>query len=553
MHANQTRIALRFWRQFAKIALVLEAWISKVRSYCLKFLREPPYRIGAVAILVVAACFACFFVLFTLSNPIVDDYHFRQSQTAIGIYYAIHEGAVITYETPVLGLPWSAPFEGPIYQSFVAGLVTVTGMDIVPAGRIVSFGFLLGTIYFGQLILRLLLPGDRIVALLFATLMLTSPLYLFWGRATLIETTAIFFGTAWLYAAMRATRYKDVVLAAVALPLCALAALAKMTTWPTFVSAYGLFWLFERRRGISVFRSEFWILISGVTAALVGSIAWIEFSDEIKSTGPLTSYLTSNDLTEWNFGSIFQRFSSQLWLETLPNRMLPDILGWFWFLVLFIPSHLTLRGRYFIITVANILLFFIPITLFANLHLVHAYYQTANALFLIAGAAIALAGLVSQGHIRLTAGVLLLIIFGQAASFLGGYWPKAVRDMRNDQKYRLARYINEAIPPEAALVVVGIDWSSVLHFYSERKGLAVPGWIPKDVLVRFLEDPATLLGSKQVGAVVFCEISGLEPNASIKQLIDRYRVVIAREASNGGHIAKFDYCTVYTSPHIRSH
>src|SRR5262249_20433758 len=59
------------------------------------------------------------------NNPITDYHAFRQTQTAISAYYMVGRPPSLAYETPVLGPPWSIPFEFPLYQWVVAGLVTV--------------------------------------------------------------------------------------------------------------------------------------------------------------------------------------------------------------------------------------------------------------------------------------------------------------------------------------------------------------------------------------------------------------------------------------------
>ena len=45
---------------------------------------------------------------------------FRQTQTAISCLFTQRDGYKIAYPTPVLGKPWSAPMEFPLYQWAVA-------------------------------------------------------------------------------------------------------------------------------------------------------------------------------------------------------------------------------------------------------------------------------------------------------------------------------------------------------------------------------------------------------------------------------------------------
>lgn len=499
----------------------------------------------ALAAVVAAGGFSLFLLAYTLALPVSGDFHFRQSQTAIGIFYILQDGALIPYETPVLGVPWAAPYEAPVYHAVVAGLIFATGMDIEPAARLVSFSFLVGTIWFGSLILRQLLPGDRLSPVLFAVLMLAAPLELFFGRATLIETCAVFFGVAWLYLMLRAIIEERPDLAFISIPLCALCALAKMTTWPAFIAAGGLFcvaqWVLSRRlpaRSLAV-------VGLGVAVSLALAFWWIAFSDEIKSHGLLTQSTTSDGLAAWNYGTLADRFSARLWLETLPKRMLPDLWGWLWPMPLVGLALLNLRSRHFAIAALSVVLFFVPLAIFTNLHIVHAYYQMANGLFLMAAAAVTASALISRFDARLIGVAFVLLVAGQYVRFADVYWGPATADSRATARYQVARFVRAATPPGTALISIGFDWSSVLHLYAERKGLAMPSWIAKPVLAEFLHDPRTLLGDMPIGAVVNCGFQGIEHRTDILPLLNTYLAESEARAKAHGQVQVFGQCTVY--------
>ena len=104
-------------------------------------------------------------------------------------------GPWLIYETPVLGPPWTIPFEFPLYQWTVAVLVWSTGMALDPAGRSVSIAFFLLTLWPTERILaalRVTLPC-RLVIL---SLLVASPFYIFWSGTFLIESTALFLATS---------------------------------------------------------------------------------------------------------------------------------------------------------------------------------------------------------------------------------------------------------------------------------------------------------------------------------------------------------------------
>lgn len=58
-------------------------------------------------------------MMYDFSKPILDMFSFRQTQTAISVLWMIKEGHYLNYQTPVLGFPWSIPFEFPLYQWMV--------------------------------------------------------------------------------------------------------------------------------------------------------------------------------------------------------------------------------------------------------------------------------------------------------------------------------------------------------------------------------------------------------------------------------------------------
>src|SRR5262249_8160029 len=77
-----------------------------------------------------------FFAISTGWKHTINDVHgFRQSQTAITVDYLLKGGPWVNYETPVLGPPWSIPFEFPLYQWITAIAVLVFRVPVEQAGR----------------------------------------------------------------------------------------------------------------------------------------------------------------------------------------------------------------------------------------------------------------------------------------------------------------------------------------------------------------------------------------------------------------------------------
>ncbi len=496
-------------------------------------------------LLIAGAIHSCIFLAVTLNNPLLDEHAFRQTQTAVNVYYILKEGSVIDYQTPTFGTPWANPFEAPVYQLFVAGVVEATGFGIDPAGRLVSYIFLLGTIALGSLTLRRLFPEDRYVALLFAGLMFFSPLYLFWGRTVLIETCATFFAMAWLYLSIRATQTRNIWLAAVAIPIGIIASLAKATTLPAFLLAYGLFWLSgvyrERRFDLAM------TLTIGVGAALAFAVglAWTEHSHAVRAQGTLGRSL---EISEWIYGTWQDRIGPRMWRDILPDRMLPNILGLAWIVILVAGTHLGTGTRYFWAALASVVLFAVPVAIFANLHLYHDYYQVANGLFLIAFAAIVVAGLLARNRTRAAIIVLAILVLGQVVRIATTQWPSAARDMTKAAPLLAGRFIKESTPENSALVLIGPEGTPEFHYYAERKGLVVPSWVSKSELEQSFKNPVASVGGMPIGAVVRCPFGHVEGRPDLKPAWEPFFLKAKARALTRGKTASFGGCSVYILP-----
>ena len=133
-------------------------------------------------------------------GPLTDAHAFRQTQTALSAQRLVGRlSSFWSYETPVLGPPWSIPFEFPLYQMCVAAVVTVLKTPLDQTARFVSLAFFWMTLFpLSRLLVRLQVPRElRLVVLAVVAL---NPFYLFWSRCVLIESTALFCSMAFLAA-----------------------------------------------------------------------------------------------------------------------------------------------------------------------------------------------------------------------------------------------------------------------------------------------------------------------------------------------------------------
>jgi hypothetical protein len=257
-----------------------------------------------------------------ISKPILDEHAWRQSQTALSIYWLLHGSSIITYETPALGYPWSIPFEFPIYQWLVASL-TLLGITIEVAGRLVSFAFYAGILVAMKIIFCVLQLSTR-QFLITAILLLCSPLYLYWSRTLMIESCALFFAALWLLFFIRAMKSPNFALFPLmgATTVGLAAVLAKSTTYAAFVALGGLGILREtyiawRAGNLSTRLPVLAGLVAACLVPLVAGFAWVAYSDVVKTLNPFGSDFTSSALVLWNFGTWQQRFGVGLFQRAL--------------------------------------------------------------------------------------------------------------------------------------------------------------------------------------------------------------------------------------------
>jgi hypothetical protein len=442
-----------------------------------------------------------------ITNPLIDLHSFRQTQTALTAYSILKGGPWLAYETPVLGYPWSVPFEFPIYQLFSAAVAWV-GVPLDVAGRLVGFFFFLAVL----LPLALLYKAAgfrRTTYLATAILYLTSPLYLYWSRTFLVESCALFFSIGWLALTARyfATPNRYWLLAAI---LCGcLATLAKSTTFPAFATIGGILTLvrlwncFHAEPRARFVRMAI-LTIANLLLPFVVGIIWVWYSDHVKAANPFGPLLTSEALAGWNFGSVKQRLSAALWIDTVRNRVLPDVLGRFVLVGLIVLGATLTHRRMLTAAILALIGFATPFLVFTNLHIIHDYYQYANAIFVIAAVGFGLGQIYDSAQRAVAVGLTVVIAAGQLLFFYDRFAPLMTQDYSQQTLLRVAQFAHDTTDAHASLIVIGTDWSSVIPYLSKRKSLAIPGWTQKPLIESMLNDPQRFLGDAPLAGVVYC-------------------------------------------------
>ncbi len=425
-------------------------------------------------------------------HTVSDGNGFRQSQTALTSYWMLHGGPLLAYETPVLGPPWSVPFELPVYQWCAAAASRALGIPLVQAGRLVSevfFALTLAALY-GILAEVEVRPRHRLAVL---ALVLASPLYLFWSRTFMIESTALFFGAAHLLGLLRWSRTRHPRDAALAAATGCVGIAVKVTTfagiWLVAVAVAA--W---RLRRAATTRAA--ALAAAALAPLVALALWNRFTDGIKVRHAIGVGMTSDspEMRAWILAPLSERFA---WSNhrLLFQRTFPDLFGTPWLLAAALAVLAFARRR---LGPAAVCLagFLAGYLLFVNLHVVHDYYAYANGVFLLAAIGFAVVGALERGGSRRAAGIALLALalLSSAHAYRQRQYPRQSRN--NTGIAQLAGVVRRLTGPNDVVVGMGFDWSSEIPFYAERRGFMWPKWLPTS-----FDDPKVAAQMKNLSAV----------------------------------------------------
>jgi hypothetical protein len=443
------------------------------------------------------------------NTPLIGMHSFRQTQTAITSYWILKGSSWLAYETPVMGAPWPIPFEFPIYQLLVAAVVKLTGIALDPAGRLISYFFVVLTIWPVRTLARSCGLLDRDV-LIFAVLFLASPIYLYWGTTFLIETMVVFFCFSFLASVERVAQsnIRSAILVGVACGV--VAALGKITTFAPFYLLGGLILL---HRSVIRIRERQKVLPLVFASAVVMVPppllfwSWNRFADAQKLKNPIGKAMVSSTalMHDWNFGTWGQLFSKRMILTLL--RASTDTLG---IGAILIVAALVLLGCYrrifdrrlSTLVVAALFGFLSPYCVFTNLHIVHNYYDTANAIFLIAAASLIVGALFSDGHRRSAATMLILSVASQLLWFHLYFWRDLNR--RDDYQLAIARSIQSNTSKDSVVAIYGPDWSSVIPYYSQRRAIMESTIAPMSDVLSRTREVLSPEGGHPIEAVVRC-------------------------------------------------
>ena len=440
----------------------------------------------------------------------------------------------LAYETPVLGPPWSIPFEFPLYQWTVAAVVQVLGTPLDQTGRAVDIGFFLLTLiplYFA--LDKLHIP--RSYRWLVLSLLVLTPEYLYNTRLFLIESCVLFLSTWYLVVALEYLDKPRPWYGVAAAVLGCLAGLTKVTTFALFLGAVLLVYAYRCARELRASKRQNGLLYHAAVLVLLIMVpvlatwSWTKFADRTKDANVFgAKCLTSNNLYGWTFGTLKDRKDVSRYqfmhyhIGNAVNQFGPPIClaglclaSAAWGVGRWLRRPQSLNGgqlaRRWVGVATCTLLYFSGPLVFFNLYFIHDYYWCANTLFLVVAMGLCIATMIEMGRASRVVGtaVLLLVLAGSLYTYSryyyyvqSGQYEKvpglAALGKDCDNAMAMARIIEQKIRPDDVLVCLGHNWHSDLAYYGRRRAITPPNFISDSVeeLVQHIKaiDDVTLGG-----------------------------------------------------------
>ena len=410
-----------------------------------------------------------------LNDSIAEIFSFRQTQTAFVIRGLSRNGYdPFRAELPVLGYPWQVPFEFPAFQMIAAFFVGNFGWDSSLSGRAAgTFFFLLSAVGIYTLALKVI---SRSVARITLPLFLFTPFAFQWGSASLIEWLPVCAAIGSFICIASATKFnlnvRNSLLLGLGAVLMSIASLSKITTSLVWIFAIlGYVLLKFNKKTDPRHLSRFFTIALLMAASLVPAIAWNRFADHVKSENPFTYWLTSENLNEWNFGTIQQRLDVSNW-KIVYDRVDQSIVG-LTLLFLVLTVIMTLQKNEYSMHAKWISAsIFVGPFVFFNLYVVHDYYIVAIyplVILLIASVIAFIKTIFTSVSNQIAYASVLVIFVATYMSQLGSSYMKNYVHQGNEPA--ISSILAEHTLPDENIIIIGCDWDPTYLYFADRKGL----------------------------------------------------------------------------------
>lgn len=422
--------------------------------------------------------FYCFFgfsviynlihLLYKIDNPLRELEHgFRQCQTAISAFWLTKTGFKFAYETPILGPPWSIPIEFASYQYVVAALNSIFELDFDISGRVVSIVFF----YLSLVLMFFILSRfkfDIHFILLALSFVLLSPIFCFWPRAFMYETTALALSLAFVLFSMIYFDTKSIIYLVIALLFGVIAA-------PTKITTFYIYWFFTFSIFLFSHIKSFWnkelikVFILFFLPILASTI-WNLYTDLYKNNHLIAYQLSSSSHWHtWIWTSMEEKFNIDTWDKIITESM---------FVIKIFPFFLFMFFLKYWKQACISLFFWLlgPFT-FTKLYYVHGYYNVANGLFLSVFISFILYSLfIHRSFVFSFASIALTLVLVNLYHYKYNFFYQKSLESEYRDIFFTANNVKKLVKENEAFVIFNADWNPELPYYAQRKAIMMPGW-----------------------------------------------------------------------------
>lgn len=432
-------------------------------------------------------------------------HEFRQTQTAvIAEYIDAQNNFSPHYDTPIMGKPWEIPLELPIYEWAVVLLSRLTHRPLVESARTVS----LASFYLMLPAIYLLLGSaglSRLRRLVALSMVLATPVYLFYSRTFLMDTMALMF-SAWFLAGfvqtMRTRKIGWFLLCTVAGTAGGLLKSLTFFAWAFPAAIYGVYCLWQswtkRTSWAEVARTAAW----GLGTMVLPTIAlqwWVRMTDAIKEQHASAYFLTSKNLSVYNYGtfSLTSRFSLETWRDWFTCWQQAITSPWVIAVIVLIGVLFVVRERWRLIAAVG--LFMAPQMMIPYAYSKQDYYYVACAVFLSCGFGFVVNGIMDSRLPRWVRWLATLLpLAALYVAYAGYYFPQ--HRVRSAGGTGLTTALRDYLPRESVVIVAGNDWAAIVPYYSKHRTLLIRNGLETDF--KYLERAFNDIADEDVSALV---------------------------------------------------
>lgn len=436
-----------------------------------------------------------------LRLPLLDtDAGFRQAQTALTARVFHEQGiSLLHYQTPVLGAPWTIPFEFPLFQA-AAALLIDAGVAPDTAVRTTALVCFLGTAALLYGLVRHV--AGRIAAAVAFVAFVSSPFSIVWSRAALIEFLATAGAIGWLWAGIVWRDRRGGLLWAAAVAAGCVAMIVKVSTGVFIVLPLLAY------RSRSGRRLDPW-LAGLIALPILAGAWWTRYADRLNAGTPAgPAVRAGNHFLNWGAPDVRKpvtiRLHSSFYATMLDRLWLLAGLGLVLLAVSLVGIRRTRQPRFWgAVALAGVT----EVLVFANLHFIHDYYQAAVAPLVSAlvgvGGCLVWQRVRTLPHAAPAAVLAAAVAIAVPLAATRGYWLPTYDSLDPAQSVQLVASIDAHSRPDQLVAVMSpsLGWNPQVFYYAHRRGQMMPVYVITDALpVRlrrqgythfFSADPAT--------------------------------------------------------------